>query len=185
MKKRKTNHENFQPRHPGFFTLAELGIWLGVSRNSVADIAMRFGIRAIEGRFPETAVYRKILGIDPRDDQDREQLRRPLASVRWLSRKTGVPASTIRARVRTGKFGYPLGVQLSEPSEGGAKPRSRRWIPCVIDALAEGKEPPNFVVIVGKPAKVSAEIRTDADDPSVSNNVFARIAHSNDQAASK
>ena len=69
MPKRKTNRENFKPRDPGFFTPGELGTWLGISRNSVADIAERCGLRAIEGRFPEAEVCRKILGIDPRESR--------------------------------------------------------------------------------------------------------------------
>ncbi|GGC24175.1 hypothetical protein GCM10011363_45840 [Marivita lacus] len=93
MKKRKTSREDFQPRHPGFVTRGELVIWLGVSRNSGGGIAERFGLRAIEGRFPEAEIYRKILGIDPRDEQDRACLRRPLEGAGWLSRRTGVPAS--------------------------------------------------------------------------------------------
>ncbi len=183
MPKRKTNRENFQLRRPGFFTAAELGTWLAVSRNSVVDIAERFGLRAIDRRFPEAEVYRKILGIDPRDEQDRARLRRPLEGVGWLSRRTAVPASTIRAKVRDGTFGYPLGVQLSEPSHNGVEPRSRRWIPCIIDALAEGMEPPAFEQVTSETTEAPAGMCEDSDGSAVPNNVFARIACSNNQVA--
>ena len=183
MLKRRTNRENFQPRHPGFFTLGELGVWLGISRNSVGDVAERFGLHAIDGRYPEAEVYRKILGIDPRDDQDRERLRRPLEGAGWLSRKTGVPASTARAKVRNGTFGYPHGVQLSGVSEGGAEPRSRRWIPCVIEALSEGKEPPEFVRVIYEPTDAPAEIPEKVRSYGAVNNIFAQIARRNDQVA--
>ncbi|MGR3454604.1 hypothetical protein [Pseudooceanicola sp.] len=183
MPKRKTTRENFRPRDPGFLSPGELGTWLGVSRNSVADIAERFGLHSIEGRFPEAEVFRKILGIDPRDEQDRVRLRRPLEGARWLSRRTGVPASTVRAKIRKGTFGYPLGVQLSETSDDGAEPRSRRWLPCVIDAIAEGKAPPDFEQVTTEMTQGPAEMRGISGDPGAPNNVFARIARGNDQGA--
>lgn len=183
MLRHKTTREEFKLRDPGFFALGELGIWLGVSRNSVAEIAERFGLCAMEGRYPEAEVYRKILGIEPRDDQDRDLLRRPLEGSGWLSRKTGVPASTIRAKVRKGTFAYPLGVQLSETSDGGAKPRSRRWIPCVIEPLAEGKAPPDFAKDAHKTAERPEEMSGSSDGSGRPNNVFARIAHGNAQCA--
>ena len=183
MPRRKTNRSAFTPREPGFFAQSELATWLGVSRNSVADIADRFGLRPLEGRFPEAEVYRKILRIDPRDDHDRDCLRRPLEGSGWLSRTTGVPASSIRSRVRNGSFDYPLGVQLSETSEGGAEPRSRRWIACVIEALADGREPPSFAQVGGEPTATPREMPGCADGSGAPNNVFARIARGNDSAA--
>lgn len=183
MPRQKTTREEFKLRAPGFFAPGELGTWLGVSRNSVAEIAERFGLRAIEGRYPEAEVYRKILGIEPRDDQDRDLLRRPLEGTGWLSRKTGVPASTVRAKVRKGTFAYPLGVQLSETSEGGAEPRSRRWIPCLIESLAEGMALPDFVQVARKTDERPVERSGNSGGSGRPNNVFAQIARGDAQGA--
>ena len=183
MPRQKTTREEFKLRAPGFFAPGELGTWLRVSRNSVAEIAKRFGLRPIEGRYSEAEVYRKILGIELRDDQDRELLRRPLEGTGWLSRKTGVPASTVRAKVSKGTFAYPLGVQLSETSKGGAEPRSRRWIPCLIEPLVEGRVPPDFVQVACKSDERPVEMPGNSGGSRQTNNVFAQIARGNAQFA--
>lgn len=174
----------FKQRRPGFYTATELGDWLGVSRNSVPEIAERFGLKRSEGNYPEADVWRKILGIDPRHEADRELLRRPLAASEWVARKTGTPPSTLRSKVKQGTFEYPLGVQLGEASDDRGAPRSRRWIPCIIDALSDGRQPPDFREVrpLGVASTPAEEAQTGPEN-SPANNAFARIASSNDDDA--
>ncbi|WP_271881329.1 hypothetical protein [Phaeobacter italicus] len=186
MPERKKERRDFKQRRKGFFSKTELAEWLGVSRNSVAGIAERFGIREIENLFPEADVWRKILGIDPRHEEDRVLLRRPLRDGTWFARQTGIPQSTIRAKIREGTLEYPHGVQLSEESEAGGAPRSRRWIACVIEALADGKTAPAFspAVSVKTPSALGKDGGGEAAQaPGL--NVFAQILHRNADGASQ
>jgi hypothetical protein len=137
-------------KRPGFFTRSELSRWLGASRNSVQEIARRFNIRSIEGLYPEDEIFRKVLGIAVNGDAERALLRVPLKNARWVSRETGVPGSTLRRKVREGSFAYTCGIQLGAVSTDGCAARSRRWIPCIVQALARGEEPPHFTPAVAQ-----------------------------------
>ncbi|WP_154665098.1 hypothetical protein [Leisingera daeponensis] len=186
MPKRKTDRRAFKQRRKGFFSKTELAEWLGVSRNSVAAIGERFGIREIENLFPEADVWRKILGIDPRHEEDRVLLRRPLQDSTWFASQTGIPPSTIRAKIREGTLEYPHGVQLSEESEAGGPPRSRRWVACVIEALADGKTAPAFSPAVSVNAP-SAPVQDGGGEAAQASrlNVFAQIVHGNAEGAAQ
>ncbi|UWQ48973.1 hypothetical protein K3720_13725 [Leisingera caerulea] len=186
MPKRKTDRRAFKQRRKGFFSKTELSEWLGVSRNSVAGIAKRFGLREIESLFPEADVWRKILGVEPRHEEDRVLLRRPLQDSTWFARQTGIPPSTIRAKIREGTLEYPHGVQLSEESEAGGPPRSRRWVACVIEALADGKTAPAFSPAVSVNAP-SAPVQDGGGEAAQASglNVFAQIVHGNADGAAQ
>ncbi|WP_206742596.1 hypothetical protein [Leisingera sp. ANG-S3] len=186
MPERKTDRRDFKQRKKGFFSKTELAVWLGVSRNSVTAIAKRFGLREIESLFPEADVWRKILGVDPRCEEDRVLLRRPLQDSTWFARQTGIPPSTIRAKIREGTLEYPHGVQLSEESEAGGAPRSRRWVACVIEGLADGKTAPAFSPAVSVNA-LSAPVQDGVGEAAQASglNVFAQIVHSSAEGAAQ
>ncbi|MFZ3584857.1 hypothetical protein ACOI1H_22290 [Loktanella sp. DJP18] len=178
MTKNTKRWQEFKQKRPGFYSGKELAIWLGVSRNSIPDVAERFRITSIEGLYPEADVWRRILMISPRHEDDRRLLRKPLQGSVWLARRTGVPSSTVRAKIRKGTFEYPRGVQLSEAKEDGGPPRSRRWIPCIIEALADGRQPPEFEYVERVDASCFFE-KNGAKKPVhlIANNVFAQIVH--------
>lgn len=179
MPKRKTDRQNFKQRKQGFFDQSELAAWLGVSPNSVPRIAKRFNLTDLDGSYPEAAVWRKVLGIIPRHEDDRALLRRPLKCSAWFAIKTGLPRSTIRRKIRAGTLEYPVGVQLAVESEGGFAPRSRRWIPSIIEAMAQGKAPPAFDQVETENAGLPLGPAGDVElPPPPAINVFEQIVRS-------
>lgn len=184
MTKTIKSRQEFKQKRLGFYSCKELAIWLGVSRNSIDEIALRFRLTAIEGLYPEANVWRKIFSINPRHEDDRRILRDPLQGSGWVARRIGVPSSTVRAKIRKGTFEYPTGVQLADPQSGGGSPRSRRWIPCIIEALADGSEPPDFEYIEHGDPTFPLE-NNSAREPirGPTNNVFKQIAVGNAEVA--
>jgi len=137
-----TLHPDQLPRvvqeHRGFLTREEMGFYLRVGKNEVAGIAKRFGLRPLEGLFPERALWRQILGLEPVTAQGEDLLRLQLQDIHWVAGRTGRAVSTLRNRIRSGSFNYPPGVQLGAISPGRT-PRLRRWLPEVIEAAREGR----------------------------------------------
>jgi len=138
------------PASAAGFTTEELRLYLGVGRNNVAPIARRFGIEKLHGIYPESVIWRQLFGLGPGDDIARAALREPLADIGWLSKATGVPQSTIRDHLRSGRWKYDRGVQLGD-EKTTPSPRLRRWIPALIRNRRCGSPRPAFTSVAPLP----------------------------------
>lgn len=125
------------------YTTDEVRRYLGVGRNNITPILRRFGIQKQHGIVPEAVLWRQIFGLIPENDAALLALREPLADIGWVSRATGVPMSSLRDRLRSGRWAYDAGIQLGDTT-GGGPPRLRRWIPALIRSHRLGVQPPDF-----------------------------------------
>ena len=130
-------------RTPGVMTTAELAAWLQIGKNSVPQLAARFGIREITGnaknhRFPVHNVLRKILGVTPQTPEDLQSLLVPLQKVSWVSLMTGLSVSAISANVCEKRGAPPAPIELTVTGQDQAPARGRRWIPAQIEAHLRG-----------------------------------------------
>ncbi|MCB1359167.1 MAG: hypothetical protein KDK53_22590 [Maritimibacter sp.] len=141
--------------HAGFST-DELRRYLGVGRNEVSGIATRFGLTRLAGHYPERAVWRQVLGVEPRDEIEADLLRQPLEDIKWVSWVIDRKPSTVRGQIAAGTFSYPSGVQLGDTSTT-SRPRTRRWIPEEIRRLAAGRRDPEFRRVEPFPPTGAAE----------------------------
>lgn len=135
--------EPIRPASQAGFTTDELRRYLGVGRNEVSRIAARFGLTKLAGHYPERAVWRQILGVEPRDEIEANLFRQPLVDINWVSWVIDGKPSTVRNQIAAGTFAYPNGVQLGNCSST-SPPRTRRWIPEEIRRLASGRGDPGF-----------------------------------------
>lgn len=180
------------PKTSGLLSSQELGQYLSVGRNEIPGIAQRFSLMRLEGHFPERDVWRKILGVEPEDDDAVALLRTQLQDINWVAARIGRAASSVRRRVQNGTFDYPYGVQLGDVSKDGPKPRLRRWLPAVIIATKLGDEIAGLRAVEARETDPSAaadeggnsDANThEAQSKPTQNNVFSRIAQDNDQSA--
>lgn len=128
-----------KPLKPGLLNPEELTDYLNVGRNDVPAIARRFGLLVLEGLYVETVIWRQIHGLEPADDEAADLLRHQLQGIRWVAGRVGRAPSTIRNRIRAGTFNYPCGVQLGHDAPDRRAPRTRRWLPEVIEAARAGR----------------------------------------------
>ena len=153
----------------------ELRLYLGVGRNNVRDIAGRFGLEKMHDIYPEHILWRQLFGVLPADDLASNLLRESLADIHWVRCITGVPNSTIRDNLRTGRWQYDRGVQLGKANSEHA-PRMRRWLPALIRTRVLDTPTPNFEIV--EPVPVSApgsNPRCEPASPADADDVFATL----------
>lgn len=174
-----------EPATPGLLTRGELADYLNVGKNLVPEIIRRFGLQPVEDRFPERAVWRQVLGVEPADAEEEALLREQLQPITWVAARIGRAASTVRNKLRKGTFGYPAPItDLGNPKIDS---RSRRWIPAQIRACRDGEPVPAFIPVapiqsaVGqKPASKNAQ--ETAPEQAI-HNAFGQILGYNAEAS--
>ena len=174
-------HTVITPRNGDLLTRKELREYLDVGRNRIPEILERFDLRPVEGLFPFRSVWRQILWIEPVDAEQEALLREPLRPIGWVTKQSGRASSTVRAKVREGRFGYPgPAVDLGGP-DGFS--RSKRWLAPQIRAAKEGEDIPRFRIIGPlldmKSALDLQEFSPESEDQTSINNAFSGILHSN------
>lgn len=175
----KLFREPIIPASPAGLSTDELRRYLGVGRNNVTPIARRFGIEKLHGIYPEIVVWRQLFGLTPDDDAAQAVLREPLVDINWVSQATGVPQSTIRDHLRSGRWKYDRGVQLGD-EKTPPSPRLRRWIPAQIRNRRCGSPRPAFTSVAPLPViPGSADTRpatpTGRTDDRPSEDVFTAL----------
>lgn len=143
--------QTIEPKTPGLLTRQELASYLQVDYDAVPDIARRFGLTTVEDHFPERAVWRQVLGLEPIDEAAADLLRQQLQDIGWVSRRVGKATSTIRDKIRAGTFQYSPGVQLGAVVADRPAPRTRRFVPALIEAQRCDDPVPDFRIIAALP----------------------------------
>lgn len=165
--------EVIAPKTPGLLTRTELADYLHTSRNAIPSIIDRFGLVPVEDRFAWRVIWRQVLGLEPDGPEQEALLRQSLQPIDWVAARIGKRPSTVRNRLRAGRFAFPAAVELGDPKTA---PRSRRWIPASVLARCQGIEPPAFKTIRPLPARAAArEDVPDGPRPDPVHSVFARI----------
>ncbi|MBB05140.1 MAG: hypothetical protein CML03_06425 [Pseudooceanicola sp.] len=153
----------------------ELKLYLGVGRNSVAEIARRFGVEKMHGIYPEKVLWRQLFGVLPADDSTRSLLRESLVDINWVRKVTGVTNSTIRDNLRTGRWQYDRGVQLGD-ADAEQAPRMRRWLPALIRTRVLGSPVPSFEIVEPVPVPApGSNPRCEPASPADAGDVFETL----------
>lgn len=163
------------PANNAGLTTEELRRYLGVGRNSVVDVAKRLGVEKTHGIYSESVLWRQLFGVLPADDPARSLLRESLADINWVRKVTGVPNSTIRDNLRTGRWQYDRGVQLGD-ADAEQAPRMRRWLPALIRSRVLGTPTPNFEIVESVPVSAPpSNPRCEPASPADADDVFATL----------
>lgn len=165
------------PRTPGLLTREEFASYLQVGINEIPIIVVRFELEPVEGRFPWRSIWRQVMGIEPADPEQEQLLRQQLQGIGWVARQVGRGASTVRRKVREGRFEYPAPVvDLGNPEIDS---RLKRWLPAQILARKRGDDVPVFSTV--EPVRRADAGQNTASDGQEElaggpeNNVFAEI----------
>ncbi|WP_127902401.1 hypothetical protein [Solirhodobacter olei] len=185
---------SIQPKTPGLLTREECAKFLNVGHNEISGIMRRFEVPALEGLYPERAIWKRILGVEPRDEPAMQALRLQLQDINWMVKTIGESASSIRRKIAAGTFDWPTGIQLGCLRADRKPPRLRRWMPRVVlarrdavdltslqfleDVMADAPEAEAGDV---QSARISDAYPTDQDREDPENNVFAQIVRDNAQ----
>lgn len=167
------------PATPGLLTRSEFADWLNVGINEIPRLLGQFCLAPIEGRIPVRSVFRQVMKIEPRDDDEVAVLMEQLQPASWVAAQIGKGRSTVRTKLATGAFEYPGPIaDLGAPEK---RSRSRRWLPAQIRAARNGDPIPTFERVealrdaAGTATQPAPEVAADA-----ANNVFAQIVRLND-----
>jgi len=130
----------------GVMTTSELKAWAGIGDRALKGLVAGQGLQRMPSRggafrYPVVPVFRQVLGLAPCSPEDVRLLLKPLKTVSWVSRVTGLGVSTLgrHARGAAPITGFPMPVQLSCDA---AEVRGRRWLPAQIEALLAGDPDP-------------------------------------------
>lgn len=176
-------HDPIIPAKPAGLTTGEMQRFLGVGRNNVTAIARRFRIEKLHGLYPEPIIWRQLFGIAPEDEDARALLREPLVDSCWVSQATGVPRSTLRGCLRSGRWQYDDGVQLGD-DDPEKPPRLRRWIPALIRTAVLGSPAPAFASVApipktswpaGEPDRTRRQESAKATAAEIESSVFSTL----------
>lgn len=169
------------PKTAGLLTRRELCAYLQVGVNEIPRILERFGLEPVEGGFPSRSVWRQVLGVEPVDEDQERLLMQPLQDINWVARQVGRGVSTVRAKVRGGRFEYPAPiVDLGDPKKTS---RMKRWVPEQILARKLGDAVPVFRAV--EPLRRDDWPRSAPGDgpkspaEAAANNAFAEMIRSN------
>lgn len=180
-------HPVITPRNGDLLTREELRAYLDVGRNRIPAIVSRFDLQPIENLFPFRSVWRQILGLEPCDPEQEALLREPLRPLGWVADQAGRGHSTVRAKVRNGRFEYPAPVV--DLGDSDKVSRSKRWLAPQIRAAMRGEGIPSFRIIApilhSRSGYSLSEIGLKSENQASIHNVFSKILHSNDRNSPK
>lgn len=166
------------PKTPGLLTRQELADLMNVGINEVPRLLDRFHLTPIEARFPVRSVWRQVLGVEPRDEDEAALLMEQLQPITWVAAQVGKASSTVRSKLSEGTFEYP--GPIADLGDAQKTSRSRRWLPAQIRAARRGDPVPVFRAVepLRPDARATAEPASEPA-PEAVNNAFAEILRLN------